>query len=798
MDIRVAFRQLLKNPGFSLVAILTLALGIGANTAIFSVVDAILIRPLPYHDAGRLVMVWEDASRISFPRNTPSPGNWADWRAQNSVFTDIAASRGLSYNISGFGQPEQVPARRVTASFWTVLGAQPFVGRVFTEAEDRGSASVAVISYGLWQRRFAGDPHIAGRKVILNDAPFTIVGVMPREFYFLPTRLVDVWTPASFTNQDMEKRDSHYLNCIARLKPGVTLQQAQAEMRIVGERVEKAHPGHQAGLVAVVPLREQLAGNTRIALVILLCGAGCVLLIACANLANLLLARGAARQREVAIRAALGAGRGRLMRQFLTESLVLASLGAMAGLVLARLAMRFLETLTPETMIVAHLGLDWRVLGYAALIAIAAGLICGMVPAFGASRAALHDTLKQGGRGGAGARSHWLRDSLIVCETALAVALLVGAGLMLQTLAHLRHVDLGMRTEKLLTMNTLLSRSKDHAKRELFINAVLDKVRAIPGVTSAAYTSVLPLTETGNTSGYLLQGQSMQDAMNQDALYRVVTRDYFQTLGASLREGRLFTAEDRAGGEPVIVVNETFAARQFPGRSAIGARLQMGSWGPNFYWYRIVGVVKEVRERGISADLKPAVYLSHSQSDQAWPVPLGLMVRSAIDPAPLASAVRQAIWSIDRDQPVARVRTMEDIIGAELDAPRQDSALLGSFAGLALLLACVGLYGVLSYAVTQRTTEIGVRMALGATPPAILSMVAKRGLALTAGGLAIGLALSLAAGKLMSKLLYGIQPNDPRTMFAVGAVLLAVALCACVIPARRAARIDPMVALREE
>jgi len=798
-DLRHAVRLLIKSPGFSAAGILALALGIGANTAIFSVVHAVLIAPLPYEDAGRLVMVWEDASRIGFPRNTPAPGNWTDWRAQNTVFTDIAATRGAVYNISGDGFPEQAFARRVTGNFWTVLGVKPAIGRVFTAEEDRQDSPVVVISHGLWTRRYGSDPGVVGRKILLNDRPFTVVGVMPREFGFLPSRLIDVWTPIAFTPQDLANRGSHFLHCVARLKPGVGERRANEEMTAIMRRIGEQHASQRDVGVEIVPLREQFAGNRSTALLALLGGAGCVLLIACANIANLLLARGAVRRREFAVRAALGAGRGRLVRQLLTESLLLASLGMAGGLLLAQASLRFLEELVPVTMTAAPLALDRQALVFAAAVAIAAVLLFGLAPALRVSRHTLHGAMKLGGRGSAGG-GHWLRDSLVVVETALAVLLLSGAGLMIRTLYNLYRVDLGIRVQDLLTMDTFLPRSRypEHAQREAFFNSVLEKVRIIPGVVNAGYISVLPTSERGNTSGYILAGQDASETRTQDALFRVVTADYFQTAGARVREGRLFNAADRAGVAPAAIVNELFADRHFRGQSALGKRFQMGRWGPEFHWYSIVGVIREIRERGIDVDLKPAVYLVHPQAAQAWPVPSALVIRTAVEPHSIASSVRQAIWSIDKDQPVARVRSMEEVIDTALAAPRQSSQILGGFAVLALLLACLGVYGVLSYAVTQRTSEIGLRMALGARPGDVLAMIAARGLSLVGAGLAIGIAASLAAARLLTTVLFGVKPNDAATLAAVSLTLLVVATAACLVPARRAARVDPVVALRDE
>src|SRR5262245_60045528 len=459
-DAGYGWRQVRRNPAFSAVAIATLALGIGVTTAMFSAVDAVLIRPLPYEDAGRLVMIWDEMSRIGFPKHFSTPAEWHEWRRLNTVFTDIAATEPVQATLSGNGEPEEVPARKVTANLWTVLGARPLVGRVFTEDEDARGAQVAIISHGLWQRRYGGSRDIVGRTIALNDRPYEIIGVMPREFSFMPARDIDLWIPVSFSAEELTRFWWHDVHCVARLKPGVTLQRASASMAALSLQVSAGHV-KPARAAVVVSLRDELAGNTRTSLIVLLSASAAILLIACVNLANLLMSRGAVRRREVAVRAALGAGRGRLMAQFLTESLVLAGLGAAAALALAVPAMRLLEALGPETMGTVRLTLDWRVLGFSATAAIAAALTFGVAPAVRGSRIAPHDGLREGGRGATGARSHWFQHSLIVVETALAVVLLTSGGVLLQTLQHLRNTDLGMRSEKLLSFETPLFRYGD-------------------------------------------------------------------------------------------------------------------------------------------------------------------------------------------------------------------------------------------------------------------------------------------------------------------------------------------------
>jgi putative ABC transport system permease protein len=498
------------------------------------------------------------------------------------------------------------------------------------------------------------------------------------------------------------------------------------------------------------------------------------------------------------MRAALGAERGRLVMQFLIESLLLAGFGAIAALALAVPVMRFLETLVPETMAAVRLTLDWRVLTFSAAIAIGSGLMFGLAPALGGSRLAVQDGLRDGGRGSAGGRRHWFQHSLIVVETALAVVLLTSGGLLLQTLQHLQRVDLGIRRDQILTFITPLFRHRDFDERVAFVNAELANIRAIPGVVSAGAISRIPLTVTDQTTQYLLAGQSPAEGRGQDALSRVVTRDYFATVGARLREGRFFDRSDRRSQTPAAIVNESFADRHYPGQSPLGARFQFGRRGSNAYWYTIVGVVKEIRDRGVAEELKPAVYRLHEQADQSGDQPSGIVVRTSVDPASIVPAVRRAIWSVDRNQAVTRVQTVDDIVARQLSAPSQSTTLLGAFALLALLLASLGLYGVLSSAVTQRTNEIGVRMALGATPADILLSFSRRGLTLTLTGLAAGTALAIVAARLMTTLFYGFSPDYLPAIAAVSVLVLMVATLACLIPAHRASRVDPMVALLHE
>lgn len=796
-DLRYACRQLGRSPGFTLTAVLALGLGIGANSAIFSVVDAVLLRPLPYPESDRLVMVWEEATFVGFPRNTPAPANWVDWRKRNTVFTDVAASRGGLFSLTGDGQPEIVLGRRVTANFWTVLGVKPMLGRVFTEAEESANARVAVISYGLWQRRLGGDPTAVGRDIVVNDQKHTVIAVMPRGFAW-PAREFDIWAPASFTARDLGNRGSHYLMCIARLKPGVSVQQAQSEMTVIARQLQQQYPQNKNVGAVVVPLRDQMAGPMKTGLLVLLGAAGCVLLIACANVANLLLSRASGRRREIAVRAALGAGRSRLVRQLVTESLLLASLGAIAGLLIARASMTILGKLVP-TAFTAQASIDPRVLGFSLGLCLVTGVLFGLYPALSLSRMDLHDALKEGGRAGLGGRSQLMRKSLVIAEVALAQVLLVGAGLMIQTLIRLRAVDPGFRSDHLLTMSTPLPnpRYAEASRREAFFRTVVESVSKLPGVVSAGYTSSLPMTERGNTNGYTVEGRAPREGDPQDALFRVVTDQFLQTMGATLREGRFFSPHDRGDSLAVVIVNDFFAKRHWPGESPIGRRISMSN-SDQPVWLTVAGVVRDVLERGLDIEMKPAVYMPVTQSAQYWPVPNALAVRTAVEPLSIAPAVRAIVASADKDQPIRAVRTMEQVVDTEVSTRQQQMTLLGAFAALALILASIGIYGVLSYSVMQRTREIGVRVALGANPAGVSRMVAGQGLVLTSIGLAIGIAAALAATRAISTQLYGIAATDPGTYAGVAALLTLVGILACYVPARRAARIDPVIALRDE
>lgn len=794
-NLRQSLRQILKNPGFFAVAVSALALGIGANTAIFSAVEAVLLRPLSYFQPDRLVMVWEDSSFIGFPDNTPAPANYVDWKAQNTVFTDMAARQGSSMSLTGGGAPEQLFGQRVTTNFFDVLGVQPVIGRVFTSEEDKTKEQVVLLSYGLWQRRFGGDPSIAGRSILLNNTQTKVLGVMPKGFFFREKN-VDYWTPLYFTPERWAQRGNHFLNVVARLKLGVTVREAQTEMDTIAVRLQKLYPETNAKVgVTVVPMQEDFAGDTKDGLLVLQVASVFVLLIACSNLANLLLARSTGRKREMAVRIALGATRGQIAAQMLSESLLLSIAGGALGLAVGQACWSAFSTLVPPQIGQAGFQIDWRVLLFTAAISMVSGVLFALAPAFRSSDVSLQEALKDGGRSGESRSGMKLRDGLVVTQFGLAFALLVCAGLMIQTIWNLRKQDLGFRADHLLTMAVPLPDTKydTKEKRRNFYNNVAAGVRALPGVKGADFISDAPFTANGDTYGYTVEGEPpLQPGEVNDALYREVTPSYFQTIGATLREGRFLEDSDHEGGQLVVVVNEFFAKHHWPGQSAIGKRIRIDVEP----WRTVAGVVRDMRDRGLLLDMKPAIY-----------VPIGqvkpdtyscLVVRTAMEPKSAVKAVENAVWAVDSQQPVTLVQTMDELIEANVADRARPMILLGVFAGLALMLACIGVYGVLAYAVAQRTREIGVRMALGAKPVDVTRMVLGRGMTLSAIGLLAGAALAAALGGLLRSLLFGVTLMAPAIYAETAAALILVAMAACVIPAYRASRVDPVVALRNE
>jgi putative ABC transport system permease protein len=711
----------------------------------------------------------------------------------------MAATSGGSANVTGDGSPEQLIGRRVTPGFFSVMGVSPIIGRSFSEDEDRTGARVMVISHGLWMRRYGGDPSIVGRTLQMNGRPYQVVGVMPRTFVFRRNE-VDYWIPMQFTPAQAAQRRSHYLNVVARLKPGVTVAAADAELRRVSTLLQQQYPDTNARVTTVVvPLKDDLLGNTRIELTVLMGAAGAVLTIACANLASLLLSRAASRRSDLAIRTALGATPGRLVRQLLAEGMVLSSLGGGLGLAVAPLGASVLARLTPNGFQAGAASiLDLRLLGFALLGSVAAGIVFSILPAWQAARASWRAAVERGGRTTGGTDARRTRDALVVFQVAAALVLLVAAGLMLRTIGELRSLDLGFKPDHVLALRTALptTRYSDGAQRVQFYNRVLAEVRALPGVESAAYGSVLPFMSQGNTNWFRIEGATANPDVDPDALRRVGTPDYLKTLGAQVVEGRLLDDHDVAGSPLAAVVNATMARRYLPNSTAVGHRIRFDS-SPDAPVFTIVGVVKDLRERGYAPAMKPGVYLSVAQLGTADSTD-NLIVRVSGEITALAGPIRRIIASIDPEQPVSAVQPLAEYLDLDVADRQQHMALLTAFAGLALFLASIGLYGVLSYLVAQRTREIGVRIALGASRGSVVRSVIGRGAALTGVGLGIGLAAAWAGTRVMQGLLYGVSAGDPATFASVVALLAVIALLACWLPARRAASVDPLVALRAE
>jgi len=804
-DIRYGIRGLLKRPGFTVIALITLALGIGANTAIFSVVNAVLLRPLPFQKPEELVIVWEDATFVGFPHNTPAPANYVDWKAQNQSFVDMAASHEDSFNLTGDGEPERVSAYTVNANFFPLLGVQPILGRGFLNEEDRpGANKVVVLSHSLWQSRYGGDRNILNRAILLNGEKHTVVGVMPASFQFF-AKDVRLWVPIALGQEDWANRGGHYLTVVARLKPGVSVAQAQADMNAVMHRISVDHPEEtmegKMGVV-VVPVRDEFVGDARGSLIVLLVAVAFVLLIACANVAGLLLARAIGRRKEIALRLALGAGRTRVVRQLLTESLLLAVAAGVLGSLLAYASFTFLQGLVPEQMELAtSLKLDVRILVFTIAVSIVTGIIFGLVPALQSANFDLNDALKQSS--GRVTSTGRLRSAMIVFEVALSLVLLVGAGLLIQTLFQLFRQYSVLEPEKILTMRTILpfEKYKELPRRDNYYQQVLQRVENLPGVVTAGYSTSIPLVWKGGTSGFYPEGlKAPVQGMAYDANHREVSNNYIKAMNIPLRQGRYFDSRDNVQSLPVAIINETMAREYWPGENALGRRFKLGDPDePGKQWKEIVGIVADIRQMGIDEPVKAEMYFPYQQITD-WPgyMPRDLAIRTTGDTSNLVGAVRQIIREVDPDQPVSNVATMAEVLGEEAGQRRMGMIMLVGFASLALLLASLGIYGVLAYFVTQHTNEIGVRQALGATPRNILLLVLKKGMGLTLVGVVIGLVASFALTRLMSSLLFGVTAADPLTFATVPLVLVMVALLACYIPARRATKVDPLVALRYE
>jgi putative ABC transport system permease protein len=803
-DVRYGFRMLRKSPGVTAAAVVSLALGIGANTAIFSVVNSILLKSLPYAEPERVVLLWGDSPAQGNHRDQVSATDVDDWRQQNRVFEEVSTFGDWSATFLGGGEPERVAGTQVGDGFFRVMRGTPLLGRTFLpEEQEDGKANVIVLGHGLWLRRFGGDPHIVGQAVSLGGKPYTVVGVMPEDFRPLPRSLNDppgqFYRPVAEPHDELE-RSSRHLRAIGRLKPGVTLEQAQAEMSVIASRLERAHPEDNTGYgVHLVTLPEDTVGGLRTALLALFGAVVFVLLIACANVGNLLLARSSARQREFAVRAALGAGRARIVRQLLTESVLLALAGGAAGLLLALWGIGLVESLGSRVSpLLAGVRVDYGVLAFTGVVSVLAGLAFGLAPALQVSGPDLNETLKAGGRSDAGGRGGRLRSALVVAEMALALVLLAGAGLLVKSVVRLRAVDAGFDTSNLLTMNLALpsSRYPDGAAQAAFFERLARQLGSQPGVEGAAFTSVLPLSSNFDGRALAVEDHPVPRGQEVSVDLYVATPDYLRAMRIPLVDGRAFDEHDTGEGAPVALVGETAARKLWPGQSPLGRRVKFpGSEKNRQPWRTVVGVVRDVKQYGLDREDVMQMYLPEAQFPASF---MTLVVRSKSDPAALLGGVRREVAAADRELAVFGVASMDELLADSVALRRFSMLLLGVFAAVAVALACVGLYGVISYSVAQRTREIGLRVALGARPRDVLRLVLGRGLGLAGLGIVLGLAGGLAVTRVISSLLFGVGARDPLTFAAVAALLSLVALAACLFPARRATKVDPMVALRYE
>jgi putative ABC transport system permease protein len=794
-DLRYSIRTLRKTPVFAAAAILTLALGIGANTAIFSVVYAVLLRPLPFAQPDRLVRIAEKNDKINISFFSSSVLNYLSWKEQSQSFQSMGVVSGAGFNLTSRGEPEQIPGANISPSIVSMLGIQPAAGRAFREGEDAPSAvPVAMISEGLWKRRFGGEASLVGSAITLNGVDYTVVGIAPRALQVLAQG--DIWVPLVI-DRSREIRLNHVVTTVGRLKPGVSLQQAQSEMDAVSRSVGQQFPEVKDWGVQLQSFFHWFVPDgLRTALLVLLSAVAFVLLIACANVANLLLSRAAARQKEIAVRTALGAGRARLLRQLITESLVLSTLGGAAGLLAAIWAVHLIDTsLLPNLLPVGDIAVDSTVLLFTLGVTLATGLLFGLAPAWQAARTDLNTVLKQGGRSMAGNASPLVRNSLVAAELALATILLIGAGLLMQSLLHLQDVRLGFRTDHLLTFQLTLPQAKypNVGKAWQFYQSLLANLRAVPGIRDAALSSGIPLgagnytrTPTGTV------GKSPLPAGTQVPIdWRIASPGYFRAMEIPLLRGRDFTDQDSPTTQRIAIVSQKTAQKIWGDDDPIGRQLTFGANRP----LTVVGVVGDVRSNGLDQEPFPTMYFPASV--RQWPI-MDIVIRTAAAPESALPAVRQKVRELDAELPVSTVRTMEQWISTGATQPRLNTILLALFAAVAVLISAIGIYGVLSYSVTRRTREIGVRMALGAQSADVLRLVVREGMAVGVAGIAIGLLGSIAVSRLLSALLFGVASRDPATFAGVAALLFSVALLACYIPARRAARVSPLEALRDE
>ena len=795
-DIRYGVRGFFKRPGFTVIALIALALGIGANTAIFSLVNAVVLRPLPFKDPDRLIWVYGNI-RNGGNRASVAPLDFLDYREQNTTFEQFAASFTvpLPVNLTGSGEPERLSGAGVTGNYFQALGVAPALGRTFQlDNEKPGQNQVAILSHSLWQQRFGGDPNVIGKKLTLDTKVVEVIGVMPQGFNF--PQLAELWVPINFdAGPDMKQRKAHFMRPIGRLKPGVTMAQAQADTDAIARRLEEQYPDTNVGWnLRLIPLQEQLIGNIRPTLFILFGAVGFVLLIACANVANLLLVRAAAREKEIALRTALGAGRLRIVRQMITESVMLALMGGALGALLAVWGVELLVKMSagsiPST---AQVKIDLTVLAFTLLVSVVTGVLFGLAPALRTLKLNLGESLKEGGRSGSeGPRRNRTRAVLVVLESAIAVILLIGAGLLIKSFARLQNTNPGFDPHNVLTMRVDLPRQKySKEKTGPFFSELEDRVSGLPGVESVGLITELPLTGQPNDMPFFVEGRppaSPDQALGAD--FRRVNQQYFQSLHIPLLRGRNFTQKEVRDAASVMVISSLLASQVFPNEDPLGKRLVMAFDNKAF---EIIGVVGDIRHRALEIDPLPAMYLPTNRTP--W---MNLVIRTQGDPANLSGAVRREVQGIDPDQPVAAVRTMDDWVGRSMADSRYRTALLGLLALVALVLAATGIYGVMSYTVAQRTHEIGVRMALGARRFDVLKLVVRQGMSLVIAGVVLGLGGALALTRVMVSLLFGVTAKDPVTFVSVGLLLAVVAFVACYSPARRATKVDPLVALRYE
>ena len=807
-DVRYAFRTLRKNPGFTAVVLVTLALGIGANAAMFSVVNAVVLRPLPYRDAAQLVTIWGNLHRPGVTQIPASVGEFVDYRERSHVFEQIAAYDTLGFNLTGAGDAERVDGAVVASSFFSLLGVAPESGRTFLPNEERpGEDGVIVLSHRFWSRRFGADRQAIGRTIVLDGTPVQIIGVMPASFAF-PNETVDLWKPLLLDAEAVSanNRGSHGFSVVARMKRGVTLAQAKADLDGVAAVFKDQYPGNylRGFSVTLWPLRDEIVGDTGRPLLVLLGAVGLVLLIACANVANLLLARGASRRKEIAVRTALGASRGRIVRQLLTESVLIAATGGAAGLVLARWGVDLLIGISPDSVPrLREVTIDLRVMLFTAGVSIATGVLFGLVPALRASRADINDTLKEGGRSGAAVHGRSGR-ALVVAEISLSLVLLVGAGLLLRSFARLSDVEPGFAASDLLTFRLSLqpARYTTFVKGDAFYDDFFDRLRALPNVRSVTAINFLPFSGQGGSRSIFIEGREVERSGDRlDEQIRIVTDGYFAAMQIPLAAGREFTRHDTLSSMRVAVINESLARKHFPNENPIGKRIAFSTTDPK--WYEIVGICRDVKHRGLDSAVRAELYVPFRQPlfDRPydnWTVqPMYVAIRAA-DPLAFATTMRGILERIDRDQPISDVRTMEERIGRSLAGRRLNTVLLATFAALALALAAIGIYGIVAYSVTERTREIGVRLALGAQRRDVIAMVLALGMTPTAIGTVLGVTAALGLTRLMSSLLFGVSAVDPTTFLVIPAVLIAVAFIASYVPARRATKVDPLQSLRSE